>query len=228
MTSFLASLIVPPTYIPSLFSPLYHPPSAKRHKMDTTPSSTSFQVLDDAVSVAEPIDVDTEPDDEVDQLESDSDHDDPDGRTAGSSSKKSGPKCDVRIPGNTFLPAERLESIIQADGETDRPRHFLDVNADVHLGGVGSLGLSKEGLFVLSIATVRPSQSPFELNLTSDPKEELIKRLAQCGLRHASTETRTTLAYGDTGACSNLVQSSFSHNYSLKRLLFSNTKNCSF
>ncbi|KJA24045.1 hypothetical protein HYPSUDRAFT_99516, partial [Hypholoma sublateritium FD-334 SS-4] len=70
-----------------------------------------------------------------------------------------------RIPGHTLLPAVRLENIIQADGVT------------------GNMALSKEGLFVLSIAT-----------------EEFIKRLIQAAHREASAHRRNQINYPDMSA----------------------------
>ncbi|KAJ7670214.1 hypothetical protein B0H17DRAFT_989554 [Mycena rosella] len=76
-----------------------------------------------------------------------------------------------RIPGESLLPSLRLESIIQADGV------------------MGSLALSKEGLFILSVAT-----------------EEFIKRLVQGGHRQASAERRTTVNYRDMAATTQQYQ----------------------
>ncbi|KAJ7095877.1 hypothetical protein B0H15DRAFT_827439 [Mycena belliarum] len=76
-----------------------------------------------------------------------------------------------RIPGESLLPSLRLESIIQAEGV------------------MGSLALSKEGLFVLSVAA-----------------EEFIKRLAQGGHRQASVERRTSVNYRDMAATTQQYQ----------------------
>ncbi|KAJ7459852.1 hypothetical protein FB451DRAFT_1182145 [Mycena latifolia] len=76
-----------------------------------------------------------------------------------------------RIPGESLLPSLRLESIIQAEGV------------------MGSLALSKEGLFMLSVAT-----------------EEFIKRLAQGGHRQASVERRTSVNYRDMAATTQQYQ----------------------
>ncbi|KAJ7366859.1 hypothetical protein DFH08DRAFT_835710 [Mycena albidolilacea] len=67
-----------------------------------------------------------------------------------------------RIPGESILPSLRIENIIQADGV------------------MGTLALSKEGLFIMSVAT-----------------EEFIKRLVQGGQRQASVEQRTSVNYRD-------------------------------
>ncbi|KAJ7780651.1 hypothetical protein DFH07DRAFT_793075 [Mycena maculata] len=76
-----------------------------------------------------------------------------------------------RVPGESLLPSLRLESIIKADGV------------------MGSLALSKEGLFMLSIAT-----------------EEFVKRLAQGGHRQASAERRACVDYRDIAATTQQYQ----------------------
>jgi hypothetical protein len=59
--------------------------------------------------------IDSEPEDEVDELDSDSDVDE---QGASTSTKKNGvgKSGGERIPGHSLLPALRLENIIQADG----------------------------------------------------------------------------------------------------------------
>ncbi|KAJ7505332.1 hypothetical protein B0H11DRAFT_416003 [Mycena galericulata] len=76
-----------------------------------------------------------------------------------------------RIPGETLLPSLRLEGIIKADGV------------------MGSLALSKEGLFILAVAT-----------------EEFIKRLAQGGYRQAGVERRACVNYRDMAATTQQYQ----------------------
>ncbi|KAJ6559201.1 hypothetical protein DFH09DRAFT_1162209 [Mycena vulgaris] len=76
-----------------------------------------------------------------------------------------------RVPGESLLPSLRLESIIQADGV------------------MGTLALSKEGLFILSVAT-----------------EEFIKRLVQGGHRQATAERRTSINYRDMAATTQQYQ----------------------
>ncbi|KAF8134804.1 hypothetical protein K438DRAFT_1997550 [Mycena galopus ATCC 62051] len=76
-----------------------------------------------------------------------------------------------RIQGESLLPSLRLESIIQAHGV------------------MGSLALSKEALFILSVAT-----------------EEFIKRLAVGGHRQASVERRTSVNYRDMAATTQQYQ----------------------
>lgn len=112
----------------------------------SSPPSSSF------LPFAEPIEVDTEAEDEVDQLDSDSEAED---HALGTSSKKTGSSRETdRPPGQSLLPALRLESIIKADGT----EHFHLSQMRILIpssGGTGSLALSKEGLFILSVATVR-------------------------------------------------------------------------
>jgi hypothetical protein len=67
---------------------------------------------------------------------------------------------------------------------------------------MGSLALSKEGLFILSVATVCfllfPLRQPCSTRVIQ--QEEFIKRLAQGGHRQASAERRTSVNYRDMGA----------------------------
>jgi len=105
----------------------------------------------------------SEAEDDVDQLDSDSAQD---SSPSGSSRQNS-----TRILGESLLPTVRLENIIQADGVT------------------GNLALSKEGLFVLSVAT-----------------EEFIKRLAQGGHRQAGFERRNVINYSDMSATTQQYQ----------------------
>jgi len=65
----------------------------------------------------EPIDIESEIEDEVDQLDSDSDGEDSEPDASNASMKKSGSgRGGERTPGHSVLPALRLENIIQADG----------------------------------------------------------------------------------------------------------------
>ncbi|KAL0961070.1 hypothetical protein HGRIS_006054 [Hohenbuehelia grisea] len=110
---------------------------------------------------------DSEAEDGVDQLYSDSE-DEPEGPSANAQKPaSSSAKGRVRSPGQTLLPAQRVENMLQADGIT------------------GNLTLSKEGLYVLSVAT-----------------EEFIKRMVQAGERHASAERRNLVTYRDMGTFS--------------------------
>ncbi|KAI3622148.1 dna polymerase epsilon p12 subunit (dna polymerase epsilon subunit 4) [Moniliophthora roreri] len=67
-----------------------------------------------------------------------------------------------RKPGQTLLPQVRIENILQADGVTS------------------NIALSKEGFFVLSIAT-----------------EEFIRRMVQGGLQEAKRQQRNNITYQD-------------------------------
>ncbi|KAJ7069801.1 hypothetical protein C8F01DRAFT_1114069 [Mycena amicta] len=76
-----------------------------------------------------------------------------------------------RIPGESLLPSGRLENIVKAHGV------------------LGSLALSREGLYILSVAT-----------------EEFIQRLAQGGYRQASAERRPCINYRDMAATTQQYQ----------------------
>ncbi|PPQ89665.1 hypothetical protein CVT25_013852 [Psilocybe cyanescens] len=108
---------------------------------------------------------------EVDQLDSDTDPDEPADTAKTHKAKNGSQRPGERIPGHTLLPAVKLENMIQADGVT------------------GNLALSKEGLFVLSIAT-----------------EEFIKRLIQAGHREASAHRRNQINYTDMAATTQQYQ----------------------
>ncbi|KAG6894482.1 hypothetical protein C0993_011405, partial [Termitomyces sp. T159_Od127] len=119
--------------------------------MSSTPPPSDAPVLDPADS-----------DNEVDQLISDSESPETEPDHAASAH---------RVPGQTLLPAVRLENIMSADGVT------------------GNLSLSKEGLFILSVAA-----------------EEFIKKMAQAGHLRASNERRTAVDYSDMCAATQQYQ----------------------
>ncbi|KAG6816808.1 hypothetical protein H0H87_002777 [Tephrocybe sp. NHM501043] len=97
----------------------------------TNGSTPPYPPVSDDASVMDGPDVmESDVDDEVDQLDSESD-------TADTEADAQNGVGGQRIPGQTLLPPMRLENIMAADGVT------------------GNLALSKEGLFVLSVATVR-------------------------------------------------------------------------
>ncbi|PFH53899.1 hypothetical protein AMATHDRAFT_702 [Amanita thiersii Skay4041] len=126
---------------------------------DTTPDPHSSHPPNDSISPSSSLRDDSEMDAEIDQLDSDSDQD---AIQSLSSKDKNGPARTERAPGCSLLPTARLENILQADGVT------------------GNLALSKEALFVLSIAT-----------------EEFIKRMAQAGHIHATAQRRNAVQYID-------------------------------
>ncbi|KAJ4482140.1 hypothetical protein J3R30DRAFT_3699467 [Lentinula aciculospora] len=101
-----------------------------------------------------------EEEEEVDQLASEEEPEEEDANQEAVSG--SGSKRYHRAPGTTVMPAVKIENILQADGVT------------------GSLSVSKEGLYLLSIAT-----------------EEFIKRLAQGGHRQANSGRRNVINYRD-------------------------------
>ncbi|KAJ3791298.1 hypothetical protein GGU10DRAFT_338416 [Lentinula aff. detonsa] len=100
-----------------------------------------------------------EEEEEIDQLASEEDLEEDDATQEVSGS---GQRHYHRAPGTTLMPAVKIENILQADGVT------------------GSLSVSKEGLYVLSIAT-----------------EEFIKRLVQGGHRQANSGRRNAVNYRD-------------------------------
>jgi len=116
----------------------------------------------------ENMEVESELDDEVDQLDSESDAD---ASVLDMSMKNGTGSGGQRMPGHSLIPGLRLENIIQADGVA------------------GNLAVSKEGLFVLSIAT-----------------EEFIRRMAEAGHLQASSERRTTISYPDMSATTQQYQ----------------------
>ncbi|KIJ64437.1 hypothetical protein HYDPIDRAFT_28381 [Hydnomerulius pinastri MD-312] len=113
---------------------------------------------------------DSEGEAEVDELESDTE--DEHGASASTTGqKKGGKRAGERAPGTTLLPMARVENIIQADGITS------------------SLSMSKEAVFVLSIAT-----------------EEFVKRMAQAGHRQASASRRNIVNYADMASSTQQYQ----------------------
>ncbi|KAG1818437.1 uncharacterized protein BJ212DRAFT_1268954 [Suillus subaureus] len=111
---------------------------------------------------------DSENEAEVDELESDTDPEDELAASASAHQKKSGRRLGERVPGTTLLPPSKVENIVQPDSA-----NFS-----------ASITMSKEALFVLSVAT-----------------EEFIKRMAQAGHRQAAAKRRGTVNYSDL-ACS--------------------------
>ncbi|THV05326.1 hypothetical protein K435DRAFT_745693 [Dendrothele bispora CBS 962.96] len=145
--------------------------SARSRDPPTTDHAWQHQSQQDIYSeedAEEPVDEEAEEnedEEEVDQLvDEDEDAENPEETTEEDSSggDKDSSSGGGRIPGQTLLPTVRLENIMQADGVT------------------GSLSLSREGMFILSVAT-----------------EEFIRRLAQGGHREATTEGRNTIQYHD-------------------------------
>ncbi|KAF5382584.1 hypothetical protein D9615_002784 [Tricholomella constricta] len=126
----------------------------------------SYPPKDPPTFMSAPETVESDVEDEVDQLDSDSDSPEMDADTQNGAAGGG-----QRIPGSSLLPSLRLENIIQADGVT------------------GNLALSKEGLFILSVAT-----------------EEFIKRMAQAGQLRASAERRSTVNYSDMAATTQQYQ----------------------
>ncbi|KAH6912843.1 hypothetical protein BKA70DRAFT_777139 [Coprinopsis sp. MPI-PUGE-AT-0042] len=102
---------------------------------------------------------------EVDELDPSDDEQQPAAAAPpkGKSRKASTSKPGVRVPGHTLLPAARVESMLQSSGITN-----------------SALGMSKEGQFMLSIAT-----------------EEFIKLLAKHAYEKAKQEKSNMVRYED-------------------------------
>lgn len=100
-------------------------------------------------------DTDVEAELEVDQLDSDTDPDEPADSTKSRKTKNGSHRPGERIPGHTLLPAVKLENMIQAEGTSIPTSLFSLTIMNKSIGVTGNMALSKEGLFVLSIATVR-------------------------------------------------------------------------
>ncbi|KAF8645223.1 hypothetical protein AX16_008050 [Volvariella volvacea WC 439] len=130
--------------------------------MATHLSGTS--IPEKPTSHANSVDPDTEVEEEVDQLDSDDDSPWNHNMKYNYDKNHLGPPAD-RLPGESLLPIVRVENILQAEGVT------------------GNLALSKEGLFILSVAT-----------------EEFIKRMAQAAQRQAAFERRNAVTYRDMAA----------------------------
>ncbi|KAF9242602.1 hypothetical protein BU15DRAFT_60322 [Melanogaster broomeanus] len=113
---------------------------------------------------------DSEGEAEVDELESDTE-DEHGASASAAAQKKAGKRAGERAPGTTLFPISKVESIVQADGITS------------------NLSLSKEAVFVLSIAT-----------------EEFIKRMAQAGHRQASATRRNIVNYTDMASSTQQYQ----------------------
>jgi hypothetical protein len=142
----------------------------------------------------ENIEAESEPDDEVDQLDSESDVD----VSELDMTMKNGTGSGERMPGHSIIPALRLENIIQADGKFYVVSSLYLVQEAA--GVAGNLSVSKEGLFILSIATVSNSQLTSLLFILNHRlKEEFIKRMAEAGHLQASSERRTSINYRDMG-----------------------------
>jgi hypothetical protein len=105
------SILHPPSCIGLSASPSQPATSASLSKpMASHPLDPSFF----AATASADMQMDFYEEEDVDQLDSDSDVDDD--QDASSAKKGSSKKEGKRIPGHTLLPASRLDSIIQADG----------------------------------------------------------------------------------------------------------------
>jgi hypothetical protein len=112
-------------------------------------SLSIHDLLHEDPSHSENMEIESEPEDEVDQLDSESDAD----ASEDTSMKNGSGSGGQRMPGHTIIPALRLENIILSDGRS-LSRVFLTSLFKSLAGVAGNLAVSKEGLFILSIATV--------------------------------------------------------------------------
>jgi hypothetical protein len=100
---------------------------------------------------------------EVDELDPSDDEQQPAATVPpkGKSRKASTSKPGVRVPGHTLLPAARVESMLQSSGTCLNT--FIQATEIEHHAGItnSALGMSKEGQFMLSIATVCPLASRY-------------------------------------------------------------------
>jgi hypothetical protein len=158
-------------------------------------SHSIHDLLHEGPSHSENMEVESEPEDEVDQLDSESDAD----ASELDTSLKNGSGGGERLPGHTLIPALRLENIILSDGKS-LSRILLTSLFKSFAGVAGNLAVSKEGLFILSIATVSDTYLTDYSVLPNDGlKEEFIMRMAGAGHLQASSERRNSVNYRDMG-----------------------------
>ncbi|KAJ3822395.1 hypothetical protein EV361DRAFT_469522 [Lentinula raphanica] len=132
--------------------------------VETTPSSNpQWQLAEKNGHVEEDeVEEEEEEEEEIDQLASEEEQEDDALQETSGPGSSNAPRHYHRVPGTTVLPAVKIENILQADGVT------------------GSLAVSKEGIYLLSVAT-----------------EEFIKRLVQGGHRQAGSSRRNAINYRD-------------------------------
>lgn len=137
---------------------------------------------------------------EVDQLDSDTDPDEPADTAKTHKAKNGSQRPGERIPGHTLLPAVKLENMIQADGVFALVSLFFYNNEQLFRCN------RKPGL--IERRTICPIHSHsmhfptgfyqwcFDSILM---QEEFIKRLIQAGHREASAHRRNQINYTDMG-----------------------------
>jgi hypothetical protein len=94
---------------------------------------------------------DSENEAEVDELESDTDPEDELAASASANQKRSGRRLGERTPGTTLLPPSKVENIVQPDSASNK----ISFSELALSNFSANIIMSKEALFVLSVATVR-------------------------------------------------------------------------
>lgn len=150
--------------------------------------------LNEVPSQIENMDIESELDDEVDQLDSESDADVSELDMSMKNGTGSGGQ---RMPGHSLIPALRLENIIQADGK-------LYVSSTLYLVQVVFRCCWKPRCF--QGGPIYPFNRHSERFISDCSalsnhklKEEFIKRMAEAGHLQASSERRTSINYRDMG-----------------------------
>jgi len=185
-------------------SDILHDPLYEEHGNDNAPldnfttDALAVNDVDDAVTESEP-----DAEEEIDQLDSDSDlHQELPAEAPAQHSKKSSQiRSGERRRGHSLLPASRIENILQAEGMLSQ-HLLLRMLVNVILPGIvgGSMNVSREAVFLLSISTVCvvPTQVPG----TSDqlnPQEEFIRHFSTLGQGRAQYFNRNMVRYDDLG-----------------------------
>lgn len=146
-----------------LHSTLHPTPAPTTTTSLSSPRQRTFKMQSEDVVMEDELEYesDVEADLEVDELDSSgSDQENAAQPSASTASKKANTaKQGARVPGHTLLPQVRIENILQADGASPPPScAYLALRTEyvvLNPGISGNLALSKEGQFILSVATVR-------------------------------------------------------------------------
>jgi hypothetical protein len=104
---------------------------------------------------------DSENEAEVDELESDTDPEDELAASVSANQKRSGRRLGERTPGTTLLPPSKVENIVQPDSMLNK----LSFSELALNNFSASITMSKEALFILSVATVRDPFGYFAVHL---------------------------------------------------------------
>ena len=84
--------------------------------MDAHDDNATFQVLEPADTAAEPNEIETEPEDEIDELESDSDSPAKPPPATAPVKRPPASKAGPRQPGTTCIPFAKMEAAIKQEG----------------------------------------------------------------------------------------------------------------